>query len=533
MTDPLLITVGDVVGPAKKALVTARPSAEPHIEGGRYGDIFAGLAAQAGVARARLVSEVEATRLGSASGQALLELAPEFEFEPLVGRTFSIGEAVLTRPVVHYRAGTAITTADASSEATSSALLTAIAEALTAHFVDVYSSLTGLGAHIEADPSSIPALSFVTMGNFVDIANGLKGYLNDHVLNEDVHRDADEDNFVATADAAASDPLTAYSAQTTPAKLSLHRLANALKVALNAHLAREARAGAVRLGTRLSVTPDATATPPIAGGQYVATADAVIRTGEQSVTVRLRASAEGAATNLPRWPTGEGPTLTLGADDALFDDALEVTELRAAGGSEGQSDPAIRRGCRAAFAGRSAPVVDALVAGALQGGAAHVVNLEDQTSGGSFVYAADESWAQSDAWLASIEQALNDGYRGLGCRLSMGAIRNRIIRMSATVLLKDTRDLSDTSSITEAIRLVLKAYFDDRADWYTWSVGAMKAVIAAADRRILTCSSVAVSDADGVPLGSSSTAVTAGDTLIHWEFSADRPADIAYEGPAS
>ena len=95
-----------MMGVAVCALAEARPGAENHVTSGRYGDILKGWWAQYAVVRARLASEISASRSGTATGQALRELA-ESELWRLIPDepTKAIGEVVLVRTVTVGGAG--------------------------------------------------------------------------------------------------------------------------------------------------------------------------------------------------------------------------------------------------------------------------------------------------------------------------------------------------------------------------------------------------------------------------------------------
>jgi len=97
--------MADLIGPAIDELLKHNPEAAKFIAEGRWGDVIAGIKAQGALIRRRLVSEIEATRLGHAKGQALHELA-ESEYGVLLNpepRT-AIGEVALSRTVTNASA---------------------------------------------------------------------------------------------------------------------------------------------------------------------------------------------------------------------------------------------------------------------------------------------------------------------------------------------------------------------------------------------------------------------------------------------
>jgi hypothetical protein len=93
-----LFRIVDILPPAIDTLVAARPGAAAHIYAGRYGDLIAGWGAQAAIVRARLASEVLATRLRLATGRSLEELAAsEFWAQRDSAPTFAVGNVTISR----------------------------------------------------------------------------------------------------------------------------------------------------------------------------------------------------------------------------------------------------------------------------------------------------------------------------------------------------------------------------------------------------------------------------------------------------
>jgi hypothetical protein len=204
--------------------------------------------------------------------------------------------------------------------------------------------------------------------------------------------------------------------------------------------------------------------------------------------------------------------------------------LLAAGGSDGQSDPELRRAAGAAVRGNAGPTTLALDAGALATvGASRTVTRDDLTTGTSYVYPVDASWAQSVTWAGDVLAVIADTWKGFGCRVAASAVFNRIVRVELTVVLRATSYLTDTSEITDAIHAALRAYFDDRPDWYVWRTAALRAVVSRAHKRVLTCSAAAVRDEAGEPL-TEPAQPTGGAALTHYTF-ADNAVSIAYAGP--
>jgi hypothetical protein len=548
--DPTLPTIGDVIGAAKERLIEMRSSTVEHVEQGEYATVINGWRAQFAVERAYVAEEIKAARLPFSKGQALTELArSEYETPRNDAPTKAIGEVVLTRRVVHAAAGATITTATATDETTVVALLQAIASWLSAHILSVYSSSTGLEAHYQADATTAPTITTTNMGTLVGGANSLKDSLNWHFGNEhvdaggsfQVHKDADTTSTVTASDAFASASGSAYSANSTASQQSLLLLANAMKAAATAHAALESRPGTVRAGNTVKVDPAPTAVPPVPGAQYTVLLDTYAARGRGSanvsgdeLTVPIEATVTGAGANLPLWSAG-GPTLRVTAGSPLFDASATlpfvITEIRAAGGSDGQKDEELRVAATAAWTGAWGPTVGALVAGTLRSaGVSHMQILEDTTRSGSVAYVADPSWGWSDRWSSGIERYLRDSWLGLGCKLSSGRVVNRVVRVEASVALRDAGLLVDPSAITAELQAVCKAYFDARRDWYIWRLSMLRGALSQASRKILSCTQVAVLDQDGLPIAEPSHPA-AGDDITHWYF-ADNALSVSYTGPS-
>ena len=128
------------------------------------------------------------------------------------------------------------------------------------------------------------------------------------------------------------------------------------------------------------------------------------------------------------------------------------------------------------------------------------------------------------------------GYLGFGCRSAVLPATNYFIRVEATVILRDPSDSADTTPLDAAIRTAVRKYFDLRPDWDVWRAAALRAAIARADRRILTCTSAVVKDyATGavyseVP-SASIQAGTPGVVGVHW-YLADNALTVTYLRPS-
>lgn len=533
MTKGLIPTPADVLGPAIDRLIEVRPTAAPHVETGRYGDVVAAQRGQFGVLRGQLVDEAVATRLSFAKGPALTDVAAsEFETPRAPDAIAAIGEAVLTRTVVHYVAGPDLLDPVRGTNIYS---LVRLSEAMNAHALDVYAAGTGAGAHASTAPPFVTDVgTFNVMGDYVVAANGLLDEWTAHLAGTPWHPDADTLTVLDVERAFWSDAADTYENNSQAAQDSVTRVVDALREAFADHTGLESKAGSSRAGSPFVVAANPQATPPIAGGRYVSTQDYPIATGIRSIAVPIRAAAAGAAGNLPAWVSGTGPTLSISTPPGLFDAGaslpLATSALRAAGGSDGQSDPELVRAARASGRGSDGPTKGALVAGVLRTlGASRTTVLESTLTGTSWVYPIDTSWAQSDRWNASVVDVLNRSWRGVGCRVATGAVRNRVVRVELSVVLRDASYLTATGEITGLIQTDLRRYFDDRQDWYVWRAAAIRGLVARTDRRISTCVSATLLDESGVPLTEPAVPV-AGDDLVHYVF-ADNAVSITYFGP--
>ena len=532
-----------VIGAGKDALVAVRPSAAPHVERGVWSHPFVGWRAQYAVARQGLAAEVNAARLPLASGQALTELCQSNYDTPRGQAASAVGELTLTRTVVHVRPdSSALPASDAADLASITAFNSAFHAAFTAHLVSVYAPSTGLGSHDQADPSVVSLPATPTMGDLVSLANTRQEQWNRHLGNVRVdlgsplavHRDPDEVNVVTTPAAFASSPALGFSAQSAASRASLLVATNALLRAARAHFALEARSGTIRMGTRLSVVPDTAAVPPIDSSDHVVSSDLYVAPGAKTATPRTQAVLTGPAGDVPLLSSGATPAVIV--RDALFDAGSPLpfapVSLASAGGTLGQSDALLRAASTASWGGSWGPTVDALLAGVLTAsGAAHFASLADPTTGTAYAYAADERWAQSQAWLDQLDDALREGeWTGVGLKVRFGRVENAVVRVRLDVFLRDASLLTATDAISTAMKTKLLAYFDDRPDWYTFKVSAVGDAAASADRRrILRVSNVVVADADGVPL-SDPVPPTAGGPVTHWRFD-DNALDATFLPP--
>lgn len=100
MTDaPIVPRPDQAVSPGIERLAALRPGALPFATAGRYGDVFYGWRGQLAQIIQRLVHEIEASRLETATGDALRDLcASEFDTVLPTGPLTAVGDASLSRP---------------------------------------------------------------------------------------------------------------------------------------------------------------------------------------------------------------------------------------------------------------------------------------------------------------------------------------------------------------------------------------------------------------------------------------------------
>jgi len=239
---------------------------------------------------------------------------------------------------------------------------------------------------------------------------------------------------------------------------------------------------------------------PVASATYDVVAPVYIASGQLTAVVKIVAVTPGAEANVPLFvngpPTYLHPTL-ISPGTPLFDTTITVTSVDAAGGSSGVTDAVLVAAARAHAIGQFGPTDGAIVAGLLEQQAVRRYASFPATAFLPYaqVYIADESWASSNLWVNRVAQHFADNWQGFGCRARFGPIVNYTITISPTIVLANSDSLNDTEAIDANVRAAAKSYFDDRPDFYSFRLSSLKAAIAAADPRILHCSSVSVIDA--------------------------------------
>jgi len=164
-------------------------------------------------------------------------------------------------------------------------------------------------------------------------------------------------------------------------------------------------------------------------------------------------------------------------------------------------DADIRQLARALYTGQYAPTNAAVMAGALSSaGVKHAAIFQDNIKAQTVVFVADESWAggtgdnPTDIFRRRVKQTLKDNWVGFGGRIDVRPVSNRVVTVAATVQLTGPQYSVDVLEIADNVRAALRAYLDDRPDFYTFDNNMMASIVSQADFRILSCTSVTMID---------------------------------------
>lgn len=290
--------------------------------------------------------------------------------------------------------------------------------------------------------------------------------------------------------------------------------------------------GTIKEGTRFKLSGNPDAIPAVNDAAYVTTAPVYMGPAALTARVPIEASLPGTAANIPISFNTTTPRIE--PADPLFDPTITVLASDAAGGSSGVVDPDVRALGRAMYSGQYAPTPGALIAGALNdAGVKHVAVFKDTTLARSLLFIADESWAYSVPFQLRCTQVLKDNqWVGFGARMEARPILNYSIVIDATLILTDPKYGHDTSAIASAVREAARRYFNERRDFYTFNLNALGGVIATADpKRILTCSTVAVTDAaDGTTVSPAAIAASS-DFIFHYVLP-DNGVNLTFASPS-
>lgn len=289
--------------------------------------------------------------------------------------------------------------------------------------------------------------------------------------------------------------------------------------------------GVIPKGTRFRRRGNPSAVPlPIAAAEYVSTQPVIVPTGALVAVVPVECVSTGTAGNIiPEDGVDDDAGVELAS--TLFDTEhpivgdipFHVATFSAAGGSAGITDADIRRIARGQGQGQAGPTEAAIRAGVLRGtGVRHFSVLRSALVDvgverpNTKIVIADGSWGSSPLWTRAVTQYVSDEWGGFGLLVSSGQLRNVFIRVEATVQLRSARMLTDTAAIYAAIGEAVRAYFDDREQFYLWTLPSLRSAITQAHRSILTCTSVVVKDRNGALLSEPTVDTSTALSLRHF-----------------
>lgn len=291
--------------------------------------------------------------------------------------------------------------------------------------------------------------------------------------------------------------------------------------------------GLIPKGTKFRKTANATSSPPVRGAEYVSVEPVFVPpypgNSSQIINIRIEASQSGTAANAQPWET----TTAFAKGETLFDPLLTVSQGWAAGGSDAFSTVKLRSLAQALALGQYGPTAAALAAGVLSspGVSRFAMQEYDQNGdrGTTVIWIGDDSWCWSQQLEDTALQTLQDSWLGFGCKATINPIENTRASATASVMLRDKRNLADTLSIADNIRAATKAYFDARPDFYTWRLTSLAATITRSDRRILGVPGVhgptiTVKDVLGNALAepSASLPTNTANQILHYDLDATK-----------
>lgn len=289
--------------------------------------------------------------------------------------------------------------------------------------------------------------------------------------------------------------------------------------------------GDIPKGSKITRAANSTTQIPLKVAQYELLSDVHFDVGQLTAgPVAIRAIQAGTASN---HPIRSGETVAHGATiTGTFDANITVNTFSAGGGSEGAEDPYVRNYARAYAAGQYGPTEAASRYGALRAtGVRNILVFDLPGTGTEQVLVADSSWASSDRWTSAVQQSLYDNdLIGVGCKVVVSGVQNIVVSVNATVTLRDTNYLTETTEIDNAVRDAVKAYLDDRADWNIWKTDGLKAAIARSHPKVFNCSAAIMKTTGGATV--SEIATPDYNTTQYHYFLANGAVKITYQGPS-
>lgn len=305
-------------------------------------------------------------------------------------------------------------------------------------------------------------------------------------------------------------------------------------------------AGAYPKGTRIQSAGDGSRVPALQQATYTLDraiafgADATSTTGTvgnythvQTASVPVTAVNDGIGSNRPSWSDiDSGQTATW--QGQVFDGSATIL-VEAAGGSGGPTDGHVLALAQALATGRVGPTGSALVAGVLSlGGIRRAVHGLDYARAVAVLFVADESWGSSQQLREIGARALiDDLWLGWGARAEVRGVVNRGVRVFPSILLQETKLTdSDKGEIADAVLAAQASYFDDRQDWFTWSLAGLRGALSIAHPKILTCTSVSVTDRNGSALAEPVTTLDASVSQLTHYYAVSSANDITFTTPS-
>lgn len=248
-------------------------------------------------------------------------------------------------------------------------------------------------------------------------------------------------------------------------------------------------------GTKFTRTSYVANGVSVVSAEYETLADAHFPVGS-TATVRIpcKATREGAGSNAPIL-IGADPTKNINIPNLV--ENVFVSDFQAAGGSDSTTDDFIKLFARSCSIGEYGPTQFASRLGALASpGVRHILVYDDTTTGTQNIAVADASWASGERWASQVRQNIYDsGLLGHGCKVAVLKLRNRVIVVDATISLRDTAYLTETTDVDLAVQKAVRAYFDDRVDWNVWNTQSLRSAISRAHSKIYMCTGAVVKDA--------------------------------------
>jgi len=291
------------------------------------------------------------------------------------------------------------------------------------------------------------------------------------------------------------------------------------------------RAGDIPKGTKVTRSGNLTTQIPLQVAHYETLADIHFDLGQLTAgPVAIRALVSGATAN---HPIRAGESIAHGVTaTGLFDATITVSAFSAAGGSEGAADPYVRSYARAFAAGQYGPTEAASRYGALRAtGVRNILVFDLPGTGTEQVLVGDSSWASSARWTKAVQQSLYDNELvGVGCKVVVSGIQNIVVSVNATVTLRDSNYLTETTEIDNAVRAAVKAYLDDRTDWNVWKTDGLQAAIARSHPKVFNCPSAVMKNVAGATVAEIATP-DYNQTQYHY-YLANGAVKITYQGPS-